>query len=83
MSVNIELTPEMEAALATQVAAQGIALPDYLRQLLENRTMPALRKTLSPEIRAAYWRESVRGLPDTRPLADDAITRESIYGSRG
>ena len=83
MSVNLELTPEMEAALATQAAAHGIALPDYLRQLLEEQALPAMRKTLSPEIRAAYWRESIKGLPDTRPLTDDAITRESIYAPRG
>jgi hypothetical protein len=83
MTVNIELTPEMEAALATQAAAQGIPLPEYVRRLLEEQTMPAMRKALSPAMRAAYWRESVRGLPDTKPLPDEALNRESIYGNRG
>ncbi|MGD0191495.1 MAG: toxin-antitoxin system HicB family antitoxin [Rhizomicrobium sp.] len=83
MSLNIQLTPEMEAALAAQAAAQGVPLPEYVRRLLEERTMPAMRKTLSPAKRAAYWRESVKGLPDTRPLSDEAIGRESIYVVRG
>jgi hypothetical protein len=83
MSLNIQLTPEMEAALAEQAAARGVPLPEYVRRLLEEQAMPAMRKTLSPAMRAAYWRESVKGLPDTRPLTDEAIGRENIYIVRG
>lgn len=82
MSVNIELTPEMEAALATQAAAHGVPLPEYLRRILEDQTMPAVRAALSHEERAAFWRESVKELPTTKPLPDDAISRESMYGAR-
>lgn len=82
MSVKIELPPEIEANLAAQAAAQGIPLPEYLRHLLEEQaSAPKVRKT--PEERAAFWRESVKGVPDTTPLADEAISRESIYAERG
>ena len=81
MSVNIELTPEMEAALATRAAAHGVPLPEYLRRILEEQAMPAIRAALSHEERAAYWRESIKGLPITKPLPDEAISRESIYGA--
>jgi hypothetical protein len=39
--------------------------------------------TLSPEERATAWRESVKGLPDTKPLSDEAASRESNYSARG
>ena len=38
---------------------------------------------LSPEQRAALWREGAKGLPLTEPLSDEAISRESIYSERG
>jgi len=41
------------------------------------------RNALSPAERATFWRESVEGLPDTAPLSDEAISRESIYSARG
>jgi hypothetical protein len=83
MSVKIELTPETEANLAEQAAAQGVPLPQYLRNLLEERASPNAANPLSPAERAAFWRESVRGLPETAPLSDEAISRESIYSARG
>ncbi len=84
MSVKVDLPPEIEANLAAQAAAQGIPLPEYLRQLLEERVSTRTGNALSPEERAAAWRESVKGLPeDTKPLSDEAISRESIYTTRG
>ena len=83
MSVVIELPPEIEAGLAAQAEAQGILLPEYLRHLLEERAAVDAGSALSPAQRAAAWRESVRGLPDTPPLSDAAIGRESIYDARG
>jgi hypothetical protein len=34
------------------------------------------------EERVKLWRD-VSGLPDTEPLSDEAISRESIYAERG
>jgi hypothetical protein len=58
-------------------------LPQYLSNLLRELGSRAGDDSLSPSERAAAWRESVKGLPRTPALSDDAISRESIYGDRG
>lgn len=83
MSVTIELPPEIEAGLAALAAARGISLPEYLRHLFEEQVYAGTGRLLSPAERAAAWREAVKGLPDTPPLSDEAISRESIYSARG
>jgi hypothetical protein len=83
MTVTVELLPEIEAGLSTLAAEQGLSLNDYVRRLLEERVPGHGQPTLSPAERAAAWRESVRGLPHTPPLSDEAISRESIYAARG
>jgi HicB family len=81
MTVTIELRPEVEASLASLAAEQGISLTQYVRRLLEEQ-IPG-QVTLSPAERANLWRESIKGLPRTSPLSDDAISRDSIYDARG
>jgi hypothetical protein len=83
MSVKIDLAPEIEKSYAAQAAAQGVPLPEYLRHVLEEQAVPPASKPLTPAERATYWRESAGGLPHTALLSDEAISRESIYSSRG
>jgi hypothetical protein len=83
MSVKIELPPEIEANLAAQAAAQGMSLPEYLQHLLEEQAGAPKSNRMTPQERATFWRESVKGLPHTKPLSDEAISRESIYAERG
>jgi hypothetical protein len=83
MRVTIELPPEIEADLTAQAEAQGLLLSQYLQHLLRQQVPVRAGAALSPSERAALWRESVRGLPHTPPLSDEAISRESIYGDRG
>jgi hypothetical protein len=83
MSVTVELAPEIEASLATQAAALGVPLAEHLRRLLEAQAGASKPTRKTPEERAKHWRESVAGLPDTKPLSDEAISRESIYAERG
>ncbi len=83
MTVMIELPPEIESSLVAQAKAQGVALPRYVEQLLRERVPGRIVGELSPPERAAAWRESVKGLPHTPPLSDEAISRESIYGDQG
>jgi hypothetical protein len=80
MAVTIELRPEIEAGLATLAAEQGVSLTQYVRRLLEEQ-VPG-QTALSPAERANLWRESVRDLPRTEPLSDEAISRDSIYDAR-
>ena len=83
MTITIKLSPETEASLAAMAAARGLALPDYLQRLLEEQVHATEAALLSPAERAQIWRESVKGLPRTPPLSDEAISREQLYGSRG
>ena len=83
MTVTIELPPEIEAGLVAQAEAQGLPLPQYVEHLLKEQFASYADPDLSPAERAAAWRESVKGLPHTPPLSDEAISRESIYGDRG
>ena len=83
MTVTIELPPELEASLVAQAQAQGLPLSQYLQHLLREQIPAHGCVAGSPAERAAAWRESVKGLPPTPPLSDQAISRESIYGDRG
>jgi hypothetical protein len=83
MTVTIQLPPDIEADLVAQALAHGLELPQYVERLLRGQVSPRAGSVLSPEERAAAWRESTQGLPHTPPLSDDAISRESIYGDRG
>lgn len=83
MTLMIELDPGIEAGLALLAADQGMSLPQYVRRLLEDSVPGRGRTALSPAQRAELWRELAKGLPRTRPLSDEAISRESIYDTSG
>jgi hypothetical protein len=82
MSVTIDLPPDIEANLAAQAAARGVPLAEHLRHLLEEQAGASKGTRKTPEERAKLWRD-VSGLPETKPLSDEAISRESIYAERG
>jgi len=82
MTITIELAPEIEASLAALAAEQGMALPDYLQQLLEEQVPPRKTASLSPAERALIWRESAKGMPHTPLLSDEAVRREDFYDAR-
>jgi hypothetical protein len=44
---------------------------------------PETQDSLTPEQRAAAWRETAKRFPDTPLLSDEAISRESMYPDRG
>jgi len=83
MTITIELPAEVESSLAALAAEQGMALPDYLRHLLEAQLPSRQPAALSPDDRAKLWRESAKGVPRTPPLSDEAVRRESFYDARG
>jgi hypothetical protein len=82
MSVTIDLPPDVEARLAAQAAEVGVPLVQHLRQLLEEHAGASQPTRKTPEERARHWRESAAGLPDTKPLSDEAISRESTDAER-
>ena len=83
MSVTIDLPPDAEARLAAQAAELGVPLTQHLRRLLEEHAATSKPTRKTPAERAKHWRESVAGLPETKPLSDKAMSRESMYGERG
>jgi hypothetical protein len=83
VTITIELPPEIEASLAALAAEQGMALSDYLQQLIEEQVPARKAAALSPAERALIWRESAKGLPHTPALSDEAVSRESFYDTRG
>jgi hypothetical protein len=83
VTVTIQLPPDIEAGLVAQTQAQGLDLAQYVEHVLREQVPPRAGVALSPAERAEAWRQSTRGLPHTPPLSDDAISRESIYGSHG
>jgi hypothetical protein len=83
MTTTIELPRHIEARLAAMAAEQGMALPDYLQHLLVEEVPPRKAASLSPADRARLWRDSAKGLPQTPPLSDEAVSRESFYDARG
>ncbi len=81
MTVTIELKPEIEAILSALAAAQGIDLARLVERLLENH-LPMPVAPMSTAERGAAWR-ALPDLPIRPPLSDEAISRASIYNSRG
>jgi hypothetical protein len=79
MTVTIQLSPDIEAGLVVQAQAQGLPLQAYLEEVLRKQVPPQSYAGLSPAERAAAWRKSVEGLPDTPPLSDEAISRDNLY----
>lgn len=79
MTIQIELTPEMEARMAAEAKARGLALESYAEALLEKALKGERAGTRSSqnEFRLFLDRLSegtLRGAP-----ADENISRESIY----
>ena len=82
MTITIDLPPELETSLIAEAKAQNLPLPRYLEHLLRDH-LSVKTDALSAAERAQAWRESVKDLPRTPPLSDEAISRALLYGDRG
>jgi hypothetical protein len=81
MTVTLDLKPETQAGILALAEASGMSLEQYILAMVESTVHR--HSPLSPKERAAAWIESAKRFPDTPPLSDEAISRESIYGERG
>ncbi len=80
MTVRIELKPEVEASLAAQADARGLALEEYLQRMIEDQAgVPAPRDPDYPRRIMAALDELAEMGRDLPPLPASAFTRESIY----
>ncbi len=79
MTVRLELKPDVEANLAAQARARGVALDAYLQRVIEDLAGTEVAHPAKlQEIEAALdaLAEMGRGLPH---LPSSAFSRESIY----
>ena len=82
MTIKIELNPEIEAQLAAEAQAQGLALEEYAQRLLQE----AIGSTQKQRSRAS--REEFRGFldalaskaPNVPQLRAESFSRGMIYG---
>ena len=81
MTITLEIKPEMQAGLLALAQGSGMSLDQYIFRMVENSVRA--HSPLSPQERAARWVESAKLFPDTPPLSDADIGRESIYGDCG
>ena len=81
MTLTIDIKPETQAGLLAMAEARGMSLEQYVEVVVESSVHPQSR--MSPKERAAAWIESAKRFPNTAPLSDEAISRESIYADRG
>lgn len=69
MTITLDLPQELECALASQAAQQGISVSEYTLRLLSSNIQPASLPSTGAEL-VAYWqREGVIG---TRPEISDS-----------
>ena len=79
--MTIELPPDIEAYYAAEAQARGVPLEQHPTSRLIDQAPAALAMT--PRERARAFVEWAESHPDTPPLSDEAISRESIYAKRG
>jgi hypothetical protein len=82
MTVTLNLKPELEAGLFAQAEASGMTVEEYLLSVVEGAVLPTMRKTLSPEERAAAFEAWSAGHRPTPLLSDYAVSRDGIYEGR-
>jgi hypothetical protein len=92
MSLTIEVSGELEAALEAQAREQGLTAARLARRVLARALTPGLEgedRDLSNGTRGASGKEKARAFVewarshrDTPPLSDEAISRDTMYPDR-
>jgi hypothetical protein len=83
MTITLDLKPEIEAGLLALAHESGMSPKEYIQAMVDGTVLSRTGTRLSPEERAAAWRESAKHFPDTPLLSDEAISRDSMYADRG
>jgi hypothetical protein len=93
MTVTIELPPDIEAGLLAQAQAEGLAVSEYVQNLVRGqigrRPATSSAARTADEMAPEEWLRQFRAWTDSHAdrnlpvLSDEAMGRESIYGDRG
>jgi hypothetical protein len=80
MTITLDITPEVQAELARQAAAQGRALEAYAARLLEEAAhVQAGAYRLNQDRLETTFREMAQFSHKIPALPDEAFTRASLY----
>ena len=83
MTVTLNLKPETQAGLVALAREKGVSVEEYLRAIVEDTLVPVGSMALTSEAKAGLWRQTTKRFPETPPLSDLAISRDSMYADRG
>jgi hypothetical protein len=81
MTIQIELPEDQAAALTARAAEEGLSLEEWFKRIATIESGPPQEFANGKE-RARAFLEWVDSFPDTPPLSDEAISRESMYPDR-
>jgi len=79
MTITVHITPEAQAELARQAAAQGRPIESYAAGLLEQAAHLPAPNNFSRNRLENTLREMAQFSSRIPALPDDAFTRESLY----
>lgn len=85
MHTMLEVETEVASKIRARARERGVSVDAYLLELIEQKT-PEFKtmNRLNSQERVRLLREWASGHSTNTPLlADDAISRENIYGERG
>ena len=90
MTLTIEVSGELEAALQAQAQEQGLTADRVARRVLAHVLTPGAEggeelppaTWLNGKEKAAAFEQWAQGHRDTPPLSDEAVSRASMYPDR-
>jgi hypothetical protein len=83
MKVEVELRPEIGAALQARAQAEGLSLDQFAARALEAAAQAgAAAKKATPEERVKAFEDFLAGLESNVVLPDEAFRRENWYPDR-
>jgi HicB family len=82
MTIQVKLNPEMEAKLAAEAQASGIALEEYAQQLLQEAidSRTRRRSRASQDEFRSFLDAMASKAPNVPQLRAEVFSREMIYG---
>jgi hypothetical protein len=82
MNVTLNLKPELEAEVLERARAGGMTVEEYLLSMVEGAVLPATRRPLSAEERAAAFEAWAANHRPTPLLSDYAVSRSGMHEGR-
>lgn len=83
MTVQLDLTPEIEKCLLAQARANGLSLEAYAARVLQERSKATLPLQTDASAKARAFEQWARSHPSMPPLPAEAFQRESLIRDAG